>query len=192
MQKGKLIILSGPSGVGKGSIRNVITKNKKIDLVYSISMTTRKPRGSEVDGVDYFFVDEKTFLDAIENDQLLEYANFVGNYYGTPRSEVQRLREEGRNVLIEIEVSGAQQVIEKIKDKDVITIFLLPPNMEELERRIRGRKTETEEKIQSRLKRAREEMAYQHLYDHVVINSDLEKASQDIENIIINHIESDK
>lgn len=184
MSRGKLIVLSGPSGVGKGSVRKEIMNDESLNLTYSISMTTRKPREGEVHGEDYFFVTHDGFLKAIENNELLEYANFVGNFYGTPKNEVERLRNMGKNVFIEIEVSGAKQVIEQIKDKDVITIFLAPPSLEVLEERIRGRQTETEEKIKSRLQRAIEELPYQNLYDHVVINNELALAAGEIKQII--------
>ena len=125
MTKGLLIVLSGPSGVGKGTVRKQVFKNTDLNLAYSISMTTRKPREGEVDGQDYFFVSEERFLEAIENDELLEHARFVGNYYGTPKAYVEKLREEGKNVFLEIEVEGAKKVLEDYKDdKGVLSIFL--------------------------------------------------------------------
>ena len=134
-KRGLLIILSGPSGVGKGSIRRRLFMKNDLDLSYSISMTTREPRNGEIDGVDYFFVSEKEFLDNIETGNLLEYAKFVGNYYGTPKDYVEKLLNNGKNVFLEIEIDGARQVVEKIPD--AITIYLMPPSIEELERRIR-------------------------------------------------------
>lgn len=116
MHKGLLIILSGPSGVGKGTIRKYFEKDERLNLAYSTSMTTRKPRDGEVDGKDYFFTSKENFQEAIKKGELLEYAEFVGNFYGTPLSEVERLRNEGKNVLLEIEVQGALQVQEKCPD----------------------------------------------------------------------------
>ncbi len=156
MHKGLLIILSGPSGVGKGTIRKYFEKDERLNLAYSTSMTTRKPRDGEVDGKDYFFTSKENFQEAIKKGELLEYAEFVGNFYGTPLSEVERLRNEGKNVLLEIEVQGALQVQEKCPD--AISIFIIPPSMEELEKRIRGRKSEPEEIIQQRLSKAANEM----------------------------------
>ena len=151
-----LIILSGPSGVGKGTVREELFKDDSLNLSYSISMTTRKPRPTETDGVDYFFVDEKSFVDKIAQGGLLEWARFVGNYYGTPKDNVDRLLDEGKNVVLEIEVQGALQVMKKCPD--ALTIFLVPPSLEELERRIRGRRTESEDIVKERLDKARKEI----------------------------------
>ena len=180
--KGLLIILSGPSGVGKGSIRRRLFMEEDLNLVYSISMTTREPRMNEIDGVDYFFVTREEFDQNIKQDNLIEYSEFVGNYYGTPKSYVERLLNEGKNVLLEIEVNGAQQVVKKMPD--AITIFLMPPSLEELERRIRGRRTESEDIVQERLAKAAREMKLQNKYKHVVFNDDLETASLEIAKII--------
>ena len=141
MKKGLLIILSGPSGVGKGAVRRVLMENNDMDLAYSISMTTRAPRPLETDGVDYFFVDDETFERNIAEGNLLEHASFVGNKYGTPKDYVEKLRNEGKNVLLEIEVQGAMQVLDKMKGDDIISIFLIPPSMADLEKRIRKRRT---------------------------------------------------
>ncbi|MGL5540340.1 MAG: guanylate kinase, partial [Erysipelotrichaceae bacterium] len=136
MKKGLLIIISGPSGVGKGTVRNYFMHDPALNLAYSISMTTRSARDGEVDGKDYIFTTREHFQSAIQNDELLEWAEFVGNYYGTPLSKVNELREQGKNVVLEIEVQGATQVIQKCPD--ALTIFIVPPSMDELERRIRG------------------------------------------------------
>ncbi len=180
--KGLLIILSGPSGVGKGSVRRRLFMEEELNLVYSISMTTREPRMNEIDGVDYFFVTREEFNQNIKDDNLIEYSEFVGNFYGTPKSYVERLLNEGKNVLLEIEVNGAQQVLKKIPD--AITIFLMPPSLEELERRIRGRRTEDEQIVHERLNKAKREMKLQDKYKHVVYNDDLESASLEIAKII--------
>lgn len=182
--KGLLIVLSGPSGVGKGTIRRLVMADLSLNLVYSISMTTRKPRELEVDGRDYFFVTKKQFNEKLKNDGFLEHATFVKNSYGTPKDYVINLLNKKRNVLLEIEVNGAKQVMEKYKDKNFVSIFLVPPSLEELENRIRNRHTEDEHTIQERLNKARIEMAEQVNYDFVVVNDDLTKASRKIQDII--------
>lgn len=187
MKKGLLIILSGPSGVGKGTVRNYFMKDKELNLTYSISMTTRLPRQGEKDGIDYIFTSKQQFEDAIKNGELLEWAEFVGNYYGTPLSQVEKLRNEGKNVVLEIEVQGAQQVAKKVPD--CISIFMIPPTMEELENRIRGRSTEAEEIIQERLSKAEKEMKLIKDYKYVVCNDDPELAAQYIGLIIKRHMQ---
>lgn len=182
MKKGLLIILSGPSGVGKGTVRQELFKDDTLNLAYSISMTTRKPRPTETEGVDYFFVDEDVFKAKIAHDELLEYAQFVGNYYGTPKHHVEQLLNEGKNVVLEIEVQGALQVMEKCPN--ALTIFLVPPSFEELERRIRGRRTEDEAVVQERLNKARKEIATKDEYKYVVENDDVIKAKEIIAQII--------
>lgn len=182
MKRGMLIILSGPSGVGKGTVRARLFEEKDLNLAYSISMTTRKIRPGEKDGVDYFFVTEEEFEKAIQEDQLLEYAKFVGNYYGTPRKYVDELRDKGYNVVLEIEVEGAKQVMAKCKD--AISIFLVPPSIEELEHRIRNRRTEDEEVIKMRLNKAQVEMQSLDLYSHVVVNKDVPVAECEVCKII--------
>lgn len=182
VKKGLLIILSGPSGVGKGTVRQELFKDQSLNLAYSISMTTRKPRPTEQEGVDYFFVSETEFLNKIENDELLEYAKFVGNYYGTPRFYVEQLLNEGKNVVLEIEVQGALQVMHKCPQ--ALTIFLVPPSFEELERRIRGRRTEAEDVVKERLDKARKEIATKDEYKYVVENDDVLAAKEQISRII--------
>ena len=193
MTKGLLIVLSGPSGVGKGTVRKQVFKNTDLNLAYSISMTTRKPREGEVDGQDYFFVSEERFLEAIENDELLEHARFVGNYYGTPKAYVEKLREEGKNVFLEIEVEGAKKVLEDYKDdKGVLSIFLLPPSLYELEKRIRGRRSEPEEIIQERLQKAKRELGLKKNYHFNVLNDNINRSSQEIARIIDLKIKANK
>ena len=187
MKKGLLIVLSGPSGVGKGTVIKELMKNDDLKLSYSISMTTRKPRNGEVDGVNYFFVDRDTFLKAIDDGELLENAEFVGNMYGTPVSYVEKLRNEGRNVLLEIEVQGAMQV--KKKCPDALSIFIIPPSMEELASRIRGRNSEPEEIVQQRLDKAKKEMEMVTQYKYVVCNDDVILASDIISAIIKRHMQ---
>ena len=182
VNKGNLIVFSGPSGVGKGTVLKRFIDDPELKLAYSVSMTTRNKRPQEVDGVNYFFVSIEEFEKAIEQGKLLEYARFVGNYYGTPIDYVNKLLSEGKNVILEIEVQGALQVMEKVSD--AITIFIVPPSMEELERRIRGRQTETEEVIQERLKKASVEMEMVGRYKYVVCNDDPDSAAKTISNII--------
>ena len=186
MKKGLLIVLSGPSGVGKGTVREKLFQDDSLNLAYSISMTTRKARPNERHGVDYFFVTEEEFCDKIQENGFLEHAEFVGNRYGTPRDYVEELLNEGKNVLLEIEVQGALQVMSCCKD--ALTIFLVPPSLEELEQRIRGRKTEKAEIIQQRLAKAKREIETKDQYDYVVINDQVEKASATISTIIKQYI----
>lgn len=189
-KRGLLIILSGPSGVGKGTVRDIFMKDESLNLTYSISMTTRKPRNGEVDGKDYLFVERDAFEEAIKNNELLEWAEFVGNYYGTPLAQVEKLRDEGKNVVLEIEVEGAQQVQAKVPD--AISIFMIPPTMEELEKRIRGRKSEPEEIIQERLGKAKKEMKLINNYKYVVCNDDPELAASYIGLIVKKHMKEDE
>lgn len=189
MKKGLLIIFSGPSGVGKGTIRKHIVKDRSLNLAYSISMTTRAPRNKEVDGVDYYFVSREEFQRNIDNDNFLEHAEFVGNCYGTPKSYVEELRNNGKNVFLEIEINGASQVLSKVKDPGVVSIFLLPPSIEALETRIRRRKTESEELIQARLSKGRSEMTQATNYQYVVVNDKIKRAAKEIIDIIKKRIE---
>ena len=189
MKKGLLIIFSGPSGVGKGTIRKHIVKDRSLNLAYSISMTTRAPRNKEVDGVDYYFVSREEFQRNIDNDNFLEHAEFVGNCYGTPKSYVEELRNNGKNVFLEIEINGASQVLSKVKDPGVVSIFLLPPSIEALETGIRRRKTESEELIQARLNKGRSEMTQATNYQYVVVNDKIKRAAKEIIDIIKKRIE---
>lgn len=182
MVRGLLIVLSGPSGVGKGTVLKEVMKDESLHLAYSVSMTTREKRPGEEEGVNYYYVTKEQFLNAVKNGDMLEYAQFVGNYYGTPLHEVERLRAEGKNVLLEIEVQGCMQIKEKCPD--VVTIFIVPPNMKELEKRIRGRGTEAEEVVQQRLEKANREMDMIREYKYVVCNDDIQLAADIIKVII--------
>lgn len=184
MKKGLLIILSGPSGVGKNCVRQEIMKSNKLQLTYSISMTTREKREKEVDGVDYYFVSEEEFQRNIDNGNFLEWASFVGHRYGTPKDKVEQLRNSGKNVFLEIEINGAKQVMEAVKDDRVISFFLMPPSFAALEKRIRKRKTESEEIIQERLQKGLKEMTMTDNYDHVVINDKISRAAQEIIDLV--------
>ena len=183
-KKGLLIILSGPSGVGKETVRTRLMKIKKFELLYSISMTTRAPRNQEVDGVNYYFVSQEEFKRNIENDNFLEYAKFVGNYYGTPKDKVEELRNAGHNVLLEIEINGAKQVMSRVHDEAVISFFLMPPSLKVLEDRIRKRKTESEEVIAERLNKGKEEMTMTEDYDYVILNDKVNRAAKEIADLI--------
>ena len=182
-QRGLLIVLSGPSGVGKGTVRKELFSQPDTNYEYSISMTTRSPREGEVDEVDYFFKTRNEFEELIKEGQLLEYAEFVGNYYGTPLEYVNKMRDAGRDVFLEIEVQGAAQVRDKVPDG--LFIFLAPPSLSELEERLVGRGTESEEVIASRLGAARQELEMMNLYDYVVENDEVENACDRINAIII-------
>ena len=195
MKQGLLIILSGPSGVGKGVVRRTMMEKGDLDIVYSISMTTRQPRRLEKDGVDYFFVDEETFQKNIENGNFLEYVSFVGHSYGTPKDYVNKLRQEGKNVLLEIEVQGAKQVMKKMqedKDEEVVSIFLIPPSIADLEKRIRKRKTEEEAVIQQRLRKAKSELGELENYKFIVLNDRVERAAEEIKDIIRKEIKKNE
>lgn len=182
MKKGTLFIISGPSGVGKGSIRQKVMEEKDLNLVYNVSMTTRQMRPGEKDGVDYYFVSDETFMENVKKGNFLEYNLFVGHSYGTPKDKVNALLDEGKNVLLEIDVNGARQVMEK--EKAAISIFILPPSFEELEKRIRGRMTEKEQDIEGRLERAKKEMALKDRYSYCVVNDDLTRAAKEVADII--------
>lgn len=184
MKKGLLIILSGPSGVGKNCVRQEIMKSNKLDLTYSISMTTREKREREEDGKDYYFVSEEEFQRNIDEGNFLEWASFVGHRYGTPKDKVEALRKQGKNVFLEIEINGAKQVLSKVQDDRVISIFLMPPSFAALEKRIRKRKTESEDIIQERLQKGMKEMTMTENYDHIVVNDRIERAAQEIIDLI--------
>ncbi|MBQ2069501.1 MAG: guanylate kinase [Bacilli bacterium] len=182
-KRGKLIILSGPSGVGKGTVRLALMKRPELNLCYSVSMTTRGMRAGEVDGKDYIFVTREKFEEEIKKGNLLEWNEFVGNFYGTPLPAVEKMRNEGKNVLLEIDVNGQSRVVKKCPD--AVTIFLLPPNLEVLEARIRGRKTEPEEIIKERLDKANAELGLAWKYQYRVYNDDVERAADEIASIIL-------
>ena len=188
MKKGLLIILSGPSGVGKNCVRQEIVKSNRLDLTYSVSMTTREKREKEVDGVDYYFVSDEEFQKNIDSGNFLEWAEFVGHRYGTPKDKVEALRNQGKNVFLEIEINGARQVMERVKDDRVISFFLMPPSFQALEARIRKRKTESEDIIQERLQKGMKEMTMTENYDYIVVNDKISRAAQEIIDLVKNKL----
>ena len=188
VERGLLIVLSGPSGVGKGTVLRRFINDPKLNLAYSISLTTRLPRKGETDGEHYRFVSKEYFEQCISEGKMLEYAKFVGNYYGTLSAEVENLRAQGKNVLLEIEVQGALQVKEKCPE--ALSIFIIPPSFSELERRIRGRRSEDEELIVKRLKKAKKEMRLMDHYKYIVCNDDPQMAADLISVIIQRSIKS--
>jgi guanylate kinase len=188
MKKGLLIIISGPSGVGKGTIRQEVMKDLSLNLWYSVSLTTRNQRPGEVNGREYYFVSREEFQRNIDNGNLLEWAEFVGNRYGTPLDKLQEKREQGKNVILEIEVNGTEQVLKKCAAEEPISIFLLPPSFAALEARIRGRCTEGEKAIEARLSKARKEMGLSGKYKYCVTNDNVERAAKEIQDIIRHEI----
>lgn len=186
-RKGLLIILSGPSGVGKGTIRKQLIEDSVLPFWYSVSMTTRPMRPGEVNGVDYIFVDDETFDKNVKENNFLEHVEFVGHKYGTPRSNVVEKLNQGINVVLEIDVVGADTVLKNAADLHPITFFLVPPCFQALENRIRGRSTEDNETIQKRLNKAKTELAKKDKYDHIIVNDMVDRAAHEIESIIASY-----
>lgn len=180
--KGLLLVISGPSGTGKGTLcKRLLEKNK--DIFLSVSATTRKPREGEIDGVSYHFLSEDKFRQLIADNQLIEWAAFCDNYYGTPKAPVDENINNGKDVLLEIEIEGAMKV--RAKHPEGVYIFLFPPSIQVLEERLKGRGTETDDVIARRLARAKQELEMCTKYNYYVVNDDLEKAVEEIEAIII-------
>lgn len=183
MSAGQLIAITGPSGVGKGTLVRLLLARHP-ELYLSVSTTTRQPRPGEVEGKDYYFVSPEQFKALIQTEQLLEWAEYAGNYYGTPRENVETQINRGRTVLLEIEVIGAQQV--KQTFPEALRLFILPPNLAELERRLRDRGTDTEDAIAKRLQRAKAEIELSTEFDLQIVNDNLDQALEKIEQAIFN------
>lgn len=181
-EKGRMFVISGPSGAGKSTVVFKAIEGRE-DVCFSTSVTTRKPRPSEVDGREYFFVDLDRFKEMVDNDELLEHATYVANSYGTPRKFVEDKLDSGLDVLLDIEVQGARQVNEK--KPDAIKIFIIPPSLEELRRRLVGRGTDTERAIEARLIRARQEYAEADFYDYIIVNDDPDRAAKELAAIML-------
>ena len=179
--RGLLIVLSGPSGAGKGTICSRL-RAEMPNLTYSVSMTTRQPRVGEVEGVNYFFRDKEEFEELLKEDAFLEYAKVYDNYYGTPKKHVMDLLDQGKSVLLEIDIQGAMQVKERYSD--AIFIYIVPPSLTELSARLRGRATDSEEVIDKRLSLACSELALAHRYDYIVVNDDLDEATEKTASIL--------
>jgi guanylate kinase len=178
---GKLVVITGPSGVGKGTlVRSLL--NRHPDIYLSVSMTTRSPRPGEIEGQDYFFVTPEKFQELIAGEQLLEWAQFAGNYYGTPRQTVEEKVQQGTLVLLEIELEGARQI--RASFPQAMRLFILPPSMSELERRLRDRQSESPEAITRRLNRAIIEIAAAHEFDVQIINDDFDRALTEVESVL--------
>ncbi|MBE6989445.1 MAG: guanylate kinase [Ruminococcaceae bacterium] len=180
-RRGKTFIVSGPSGVGKSTVLNALFEGRD-DLFFSVSATTRGPRNGEIDGKDYHFITADAFRAMIEADAFLEYAEYVGNFYGTPMRYVDEALEDGLDVILDIEIQGAVQVYQK--RPDTVRIFIAPPSWEELERRLTARGTDTPEKIQKRLLRAKVELDSASGYDYFVINDTVEEAVEELRAIL--------
>lgn len=187
MHKGKrgvLFVFSGPSGVGKGTLKAKLFEEFAGRIAYSVSATTRGPREGEVDGKDYFFISRQEFERRVKNNEFLEHAEFAGNCYGTPRAYVEKLLDSGMNVVLEIDVQGALQVMKSMPE--CVSVFILPPSFEELEHRLRGRGTETEEKVRERLETAKRELPYAPQYDYQIVNGgDIEAAYQGLREVFL-------
>ena len=180
-QKGKTFIISGPSGVGKSTVLHALMQ-KRDNLYFSVSATTRSPREGERDGVDYHFIDSATFRSLLEKDEFLEHAEYVGNFYGTPKRYVDEAMEKGQDVILDIEIQGSKQVHEK--RPEVVRIFIAPPSWQELERRLTDRGTDSPEKVQKRLLRAKVEMDSASSYDYFVINDTVAGAVKELDAIL--------
>lgn len=176
MNRGMLYVVSAPSGCGKGTILGEVFKNNP-NVFYSVSATTRNPREGEVDGVNYFFLSRDKFLELVDNNGMLEYAEFCGNMYGTPKSAVEEKLASGCDVILEIETKGAKQIKKKMPDATLI--FILPPSVKELKRRLNKRGTETEDVIEKRVSEAKGEIEQAYDYDYVMMNGDLDEAVKD-------------
>ncbi len=182
IKKGLLIVVSGPSGVGKGTVLKEYLAKRGDDVFYSVSATTRSPRPGEENGKHYHFITEDEFKKLIDDDGTLEYAEYSGNYYGTPKEPVEKALSSGRDVILEIEVKGAKKVLKK--KPEAISVFVMPPSMDELRRRLIDRNTEDMQTVERRLAAAVDEMKQAHTYDYIVINDTVESALKQLETVV--------
>lgn len=192
-KRGKIIVMSGPSGVGKRTVWSPVINDPRFNLAFSVSMTTRPKRAGEINGIDYFFLTKSQFEEKIREHALLEYATFSGNYYGTPKEFVDKLRDEGKNVFLEIEPQGGLQIIkmcEQNKDKGLLTIFIVPPSLDELKNRLIKRDTESKEVIEKRIEQAKWELRQKDSYQYVIVNKPglQEEASKELSNILLKEL----
>ena len=175
------MVISGPSGVGKGTVVNKVLESDS-NIKLSVSATTRKKRAGEIDGVNYYFYSKEEFLKLCEKGEMLEYAQYCGNFYGTPKKPIECWLESGKDVLLEIEVEGAKEIRKRCKD--CILVFLLPPSLELLYNRLKNRGTENESNVRQRLIRAKEELMCANFYDYLVVNNEVERSASDILSIL--------
>ncbi|VEU75488.1 guanylate kinase [Mycoplasmopsis maculosa] len=190
--KKPIVIFTGPSGVGKGTIEKILFEDEELRLKLSCSATTRKPREGEVNGIHYFFISKEEFKSKIDSNSFLEYSFHFDNYYGTLFEEIDRIHNSNKIPFLEIETNGAKQILKNVltnKQYKIITLFLLPPSIEELKSRIENRNTENDEAIQKRLLKAEEEISDSNIFQYKIINDDALKAAKDIKRIILNEIE---
>jgi len=185
VKKGSLFVISGPSGVGKGTLVSLL-RTEHPEIALSVSATTRKPRPGEIDGIHYFFLDKEEFKARIESDEFIEWAEFSGNFYGTNKLFVEKMLEEGKNIILEIDVNGALQV--KAKLKDAVLIFIEPPCFEELQSRLIKRSTESEEEIQRRLAVVKSESEQKKEFNYTIVNDKLDTALKNLESIVLKEI----
>lgn len=184
INKGKIILISGPSGVGKKTILDEILNNKNLNIVYSISATTRPKRHNEIHGKDYYFLSRNEFENGINQGDFLEYAEFCGNYYGTPKQKIFEQLNQGKNVLLEIETLGAKNIMQQFYKDKIISVFLIPPSLEILKQRLINRGTETLETIDKRVQKASDELKYQDMYQNIVVNDNVNQTIKEITKII--------
>ncbi|NOQ50217.1 MAG: guanylate kinase [Mycoplasmataceae bacterium] len=182
MNKGNLIVLCGPSGAGKGSVEKLFLNDPKYNFYFSISVTSREPRANEVNHQNYHFLTKKDFKEKIKNNDFLEWAKFINNYYGTPIEPIEKNLVAGKNIFLEIEIKGVLQVIKKMPE--AITIFLSPPSIDDLRERLYNRNTENNKLIEKRIKQANIELRHQNIFDYVVVNNDVEESAKKIREIL--------